>query len=885
MVPLVLVAMALASSLPAPSVDSSGVARPDTTATLRAARTSERLVIDGRLDEPAWSTAPVADRFIQRNPEEGRPVSERTEVRVLVGDDAITFGVRCRDHEPGGIRRRLVRRDENLGSDYFSVFIDSDHDHLTAYRFDVNPAGSYDDAAIDAQGNEDRSWDPIWQVAARTDSLGWTAEMEIPLSQLHFHRSADVWGIQFVRWIDRKQEQAEFAFTPKREHEDVSRYGHLTGLGVLAGRPHLELLPYTLAKVSGQLVAPEDPFRDHIEPSASIGGDLKYRLGGGLTLDATVHPDFGQVEVDPAVVNLTAVETFFPEKRPFFVERAELFAFGQTRSNNYFGNPIAFHARRIGRAPQGVPSGADVAFVDAPDQVPIAAAAKVTGKTAGGWSIGALDAVTNEARAQVMDLAGQVSHVPVEPLTNYLVGRVRREFASGQTSVGGIVTSTIRDHGDPTLDAQLRSRATVVGADFNHFWPRRQWSLDGYLLGSTVHGTADAIDLTQRASSRYYQRPDATHLTYDPTRTHLEGESGLVSLNKIGGEHWLGSLTYQETSPGFENNDVGFNSGADFRGLSTLLIYKVEQPARILRDWNVGIFSNNQYNFGGDLTYQGYESLANWTFANYWSGDARLSWFPSAFDDRLTRGGPMARSSSATRWWLTMQTDSRKSYLFRMRAQSLRNDAGGHQLTLTPSLTLRASTSLLIRFEPSIQDNRDMAQYVTTIADPTATATYGTRSVFATLDQHVVSLDTRFDWTFSPRLSLQLYLQPLVASGDYRDLKELRAPRTYTFNVYGTDTGTIQRGADGVYHIDPDGAGPAAPFDVPDPNFNFRSLLGNAVLRWEYRPGSAIFLVWQQHRDDTQPIGDFDFVRDFRALFEKGPENTIALKATYWFSL
>lgn len=878
-----LIAPVSAAAQPA---DTARAYRHEDAPVIQAAPLRDRVRIDGKLDESAWADAVPMDRFTQRDPSEGTPVSERTEVRVLIAEDALYVGARLFDREPGKIRRRLVRRDEDLASDYFAVLLDSYHDHLTAFRFRVNPAGSFDDSAIDPHGNADFSWDPVWHVHASIDSAGWTAEMEIPLSQLRFNRAdAGVWGIQLRRWIDRKQELAEFAFTPKKEQSDVSRYGHLAGLGPLHSRRQIELMPYGLAKSQHGFAAPGDPFRDGSDRSGSLGADFKYGIKDDLTLTGTIHPDFGQVEVDPAVVNLSVVETFFPEKRPFFVERAELFAFGQTRSSNYFNTPTTFHARRIGRVPQRLLFDPMYRYADNPELTTIAGAVKLTGKTRSGWSIGAIDAVTTEERARYLDSLGAERSLPAEPLTNYAVARVRRELRGGNTTVGAIATNVSRDLSDDALESMLRSRATVAGIDFNHFWAGRRWSVDGYVLGSRIRGSREAIALAQRSSVRYYQRPDAEHLTYDPARTRLDGAAELISLNKLGGKHWKGSLTYQDLSPGFESNDVGYISGVDARGYSTLVMYKQDQPSRLFRSWYAMAFSNDSFNHAGDLTYQGYEAQGSFTFANYWYGDLRGSWFPKAYDDRLTRGGPLAGIPEAGRVAATVTTDSRRSWLFSLHADHLWNDAGTTARKYSPSLTLHPAPSLLVRLEPSIQKIREMAQYVATVPDPTATATYGSRYVFATLDQRVVSLDTRVDWTFSPRLSLQLYLQPFIVSALYRELKELQAPRTFAFDVYGGARGTIQRDATGQATIDPDGGGPAPSFTLQDPSFNFRSLLGNAVLRWEYRPGSAIFLVWQQSRSGAEPFGDFDFSRDFRAIFDQDPENIVALKATYWIGL
>jgi len=883
---ILVLALFVAAPVLAQTPDSTGAPARADVPQIRALQTSEHIHVDGKLDEDAWSKAETVDRFTQRDPEEGKPVSERTEVKILLGDDALYVGARLYDKEPSKVRRLLVRRDEDLASDYFAVMFDTYHDHLTAYRFRVNPAGSYDDAYLDPRGSADFSWDPVWEVHTTMDSLGWIAEMEIPLSQLHYSPAADgVFGIQMRRWIDRKQELAEFSFVPKKETSDVSRYGNLIGLGQLPSPRHLEVLPYSLAKAHYHKVDSADPFQNGSDRVGSFGADLKYGLTSNLTLNATVNPDFGQVEVDPAVVNLSAFETFFPERRPFFIEGADLFKFGVTRSYNYFNTTLPFHARRIGRAPSLSLSGGQYGFVNTPSQTTIDAALKLTGKTRKGWSIGFLDAVTSEEHARYVDTLGVERKDPVEPLANYAVARVSRELRNGNLAVGGILTGVSRNLKNATLESMLRSDAYVGGLDFTQYWRKRTYSLDGFLAGSYVKGSAAAIDRTQRSSARYYQRPDATHLDYDPTRTSLSGGAAQLSLNKIGGEHWSGSLTVQDWSPGFEINDLGFLSGVDSRGYSTLLLYKDNKPGKVLRTWDAFAFTNQSTNHAGDLTYQGYETQGEWTFSNYWWGNSRISWYPTAFDDRLTRGGPMARLPNGGRWNLTIGSDGRKNLQFNGQANYTWNDAGGHSQTYTPVFTMHPLSSALIQVSPTIAKARDMAQYITTVGDPTATRTYDARYVFGTLDQTSVSLDTRLNWTFSPKMSLQLYLQPFVVSGAYKDIKELREPRTYEFDVYGRQAGTVSRDPDGTYQIDPDGAGPAAAYSIPNPDFNFRSLLGNAVLRWEYRPGSALFLVWQQNRGETQPFGDFDFSRDFKALLQNGPENVVAVKATYWLGI
>ena len=862
----------------------------DATPVLQAAPLAGDIDIDGRLDEPAWAAAPAATEFRQLNPNEGELASERTEVRILLGDDALYVGARLFDSRPEEISARLVRRDEEPESDLFEVTLDSYHDHLTAFRFRVTPAGARGDAVVpsggEGEGEEDLSWDPIWKVWARVDSLGWMAEMRIPLSQLRYNPRKDIWGIQLQRFIHRKQEEAFFAFTPKSEQAGLNRYGHLTGLGEVHKVRRLEILPYTSARAEYLNIEQENPFRDDSDYFGSAGVDLKYGLTSDLTLDATVNPDFGQVEVDPAVVNLSAFETFFDEKRPFFIEGADVFRFGSLRSNNSFGFEEIFHARRIGRAPQRLLEGDDFSFVEAPALTTIAGAAKLTGKTSSGWSVGVLDAVTTDEKAQYLDALGAKQATPVEPLTNYFTGRLRRDLRRGDTVLGGIATAVHRDLDEPAFGEFLRSSAYVGGIDMNHAWGGRRWSLDGFVAATHVRGSEAAIAATQRSSARYYQRPDADYKDFDPTRTSLSGYTAQAALQKGGGEHWLGSLTYQARSPGFEVNDAGFINQADRHGLSTIVIYKEDQPGRFLRNWDTFAFTNTIWNFGGETQFSSAAVAGNMQFHNYWDFHWRGQVEFDAFDDRVTRGGPLARYPGGGHVRFELGTDPRKPYTLRgivFHAWD-NEDQSFDEAILT--LDVRPTSSVRLSIEPYFQRNFTHAQFVTSVNDPLASATFGRRHVFATLDQRQLSIEARLDWTFTPQLSLQLFAQPLVAAGDYTDLKEFRTPRTYDFDIYGRDRGTISRaevaGKRARYTVDPDGEGPAPSFGFDDPSFNFRSLRGNAVLRWEYRPGSTLFFVWQQQRTGEEFFGEFDFGRDYGAIFDAPAENVFAIKATYW---
>ncbi len=801
---------------------------------------------------------------------------------MLVGGGSLWIGARMYERNPANVRPRLARRDEPVDGDVFAITIDSRHDHLSAYYFRITAGGAIRDAAFSSGGDLDLSWDAVWDAKVARDSLGWSLEMRLPLSQLPYQRTGDgVWGIQFERFGWNTQERDLFAFTPKSEQGGVQRFGHLTGMEQLPAPGRLELLPYLTSRVDFHKVPAGDPFHSGHALDGGVGTDIRLRPSSSLILNATVNPDFGQVEVDPAVVNLTAFETFFPEKRPFFVEGQDQFRFGSLHTFNAGVAPTLFFSRRIGRAPQG--SVGEVQFAAVPEQTTIAAAAKLTGKSPSGWSLGVLDALTARETAHAVAQDGARISVPVEPLTNYFVGRVRRETGRGNTQLGFFGSAVNRDLNGSPLESVLRSRAYVAGVDLNHAWSQQRWALDLSLAGSRVEGSTGAIAATQLASRRYYDRPDATSFHFDAARTRLEGYVGQAAITRTAGTHWLGNLAFQAVSPGFEANDIGFQTSADRRGLSTDLIYRETRPGKLFREYRAEIFSNHFWNSDGDLVFNVIAADAFVTLRNFSGIFVRADHLGAVEDDRLTRGGPVAKVPSGWQFSVSYFSDRRKRYLAQLNFSAAtpggRRVAAG-ELDLAVQLTPTFSLSL----GPSYSWSASRAQYVASQPDPLATATYQNRYVFANLEQHELALVTRVNWTFTPKLSFQLYAQPLLASGRFQDFKELRTPRTFDFTVFGRDAGTVQR-AGGTVVIDPDGnAATANTISFADPNFSFGSLRGNAVLRWEYRPGSTLFLVWQQRREDASEFGDLRFSRDFSALLRAPGENVFAVKVSFWMA-
>ncbi|MDP9177968.1 MAG: carbohydrate binding family 9 domain-containing protein [Gemmatimonadota bacterium] len=881
---------ALPSSLSAqtPPAPPPPAAAPDTSQrrVATAVRRTGEISLDGKLDEPAWQSARPTGDFIQSFPKANEKAPDQTEVRILYDDAALYVGMRMFDKNPKEIAAQLARRDASgIYSDWAHLIIDSYHDRRTAFRFTVNPLGVKKDVYTSNDNQEDVNWDAVWDVGVRVDSLGWVAEYRIPLSQLRFGSVSGerVWGLQLQRDVARRQERDTWNPWVPDGRGFVSRFGDLRGLVDIPTPRRLEFVPYASTRVTRAPGNPSNPFFEKTDLRPSAGADLRYGLPRGLTLTATVNPDFGQVEVDPSVVNLSAFETFFPEKRPFFLEGSDVFSFGQIVTHNDYGSQRYFYSRRIGRQPQRFPGGPGVAFFSAPDQTTIAVAAKVTGKN-GPWTIGLIDAITPEERADVLsvpgDEPGERFTTPVEPFTNYFAGRVKRDFRKGATVVGGMLTSTVRKVGDAVFENLLRSSATFGGLDFQAANAGRQWVLSGFVAGSHVAGSAESIASTQLNSSHYYQRPDADYVEYDPQRTSLDGHIAEIALAKNGA--WYSSLAVKQVSPGLELNDMGFHGRVDYRALSTLYGYQSLTASKRFRNYGYYGYTNHTWNFGGNQIFNALNGGAYVTFLNLWNFGFQGGISPSVESDRFTRGGPLAQMPSSWNFSINGGSDNRKPIWLNGYTEYRRDESGGDSRYLQVTVNMRPASSLSLSLGPVLSGTKSTGQFVRSVSDALATSTYGRRYVFANLNQTTLSMDTRVEWTFTPLLSLQVYAQPFVSAGRYSKFKEFLTPKTYDFAVYGTDRGTIARDAFGTYTVDPDGPDAAPALTFADPNFNVRNLRGNAVLRWEYRPGSALFVVWQQQRSGFEPIGDFDFGRDVGDIFHTVPTNVFLIKATYW---
>jgi hypothetical protein len=792
----------------------------DSPRSVRAVRTTTPPRIDGTLDDAAWGTAEPTAGFIQRDPDEGKPGSEPTEVRVLYDAEALYVGFTMDDADPAGIVSRLSRRDDEIESDQGSVRIDAYHDQQTAYEFSFNAAGVKTDILqFDDGAKEDASWDPVWEIQTSRSARGWTAELKIPFRILRYRSGepdsgGQTWGINFFRYISRKQEVQRWAFTPKNESGFISRFGHVTGLKDLPDPRQLEVMPFMVTK---QLYEPErGPLGRRQEFLGNAGLDLRYGLSKSFTLDATVNPDFGQVEADPAVLNLSTFETFYPEKRPFFIGGTQIIRFSTFGGD--FG-PGMFYSRRIGRAisPRelSVPPGGRI--LEVPDQATILGAAKLTGRTDGGLSIGILQAVTQEERGTVADSLGRPSDQIVEPLAHYNIIRLKQEVL-GNSYVGMIVTTTAKHSRNP---------AFTNGYDWNLNLGQNTYALTGFLALS--HATNNAGE-------------------------RISGSAGKVSFSRVAADHWLWGVSGDYTTTKYNINDVGFFFSPDDIGHNFSLTYKEDVPAAVVRNYSLSASYHQRWTFAGANIARDARVSGGFTFANYWGFEFGAGASHGRYDHRETRGNGLYEKPSELSASIELSTDHRNDVIIGIGERFSHNARGSEQMSSGVSIDLRPLSWIQTALEYEYSRVRNDEAWMTN-----ADTGSGRMSIFGdrSTDQHNVTLRTAF--TFTRELTLQYYGQVFLAKGYYRNYRRLVG--TSDFTPY------------------------PASADLSGEDFNSHALNSNLVLRWEYHPGSTLYLVWSQARDAEFSMPFTSFSDDVRETFRTAPANVLLLKVSYWLSI
>ena len=749
----------------------------------------EKPVVDGRIDDPVWRQVEWSGGFIQRDPEEGAPPTAQTEFKVLYDDEALYFGFRLHD-DPALVRNMLARRDWFPG-DWIEVNIDSYHDQRTAFSFTLSLSGTRGDEFISNDGNRwDSSWDPVWSGAAEVDEGGWTAEMKIPLSQLRFDGGEEqVWGLQVHRRIFREEERSTWQPIPKDVSGWVSNFGEIHGLRGLKPARRIEIMPYTVARAETFAKTEGDPYRDGSRADADFGLDGKIGLTSDLTLDFTINPDFGQVEADPSEVNLSAFETFFRERRPFFIEGADILdlPLAPAITGGHFTRDRLFYSRRIGKRPAHYPDLGDDEFTQVPENTSILGAAKLTGKTAGGLSMGFLESVTALEKADVTGPGGE-RKVSVEPTTNYFVGRMMQDFRDGDTVIGAMMTAVNRSIDDPQLEF-LRRSAYAGGIDLQHYFHDRDFRLEARFFGSHLRGTAESIDQVQTSSARYFQRPDNDHTDYDPTRTSLGGTSGSLLLTRTGNES---SLMFQTgaafRSPGFEINDIGYMRRADEVNQSTWMGYTKRNPFSIFNRWQLNGNQWLNWDRGGNFLMGAVNLNSSWEFKNRWGGYWGVSRTFDQTSNTFLRGGPAMKLPGDTEASFNLWSDHSKDVRFSLGGWFNKGDESHYEIwNAWCSLALRPSNALQVRLNPSFTRNLRDLQYVGTDA-------FGgeDRYLLGHMDQRTFSLTFRVDYCVTPNLTIQYYGSPFVSSASYGDFKRITDPTTTPARTRWTRTATAR---------------------------------------------------------------------------------------------
>ncbi len=841
--------------------------------------TASKMNIDGQLSEAAWSQVEWGGGdFRVRRPNEGDTPTHQTRFKILHDDKNLYIGIRCFDDEPDKIVKRMSRRDGFEG-DWVEVNIDSYFDKQTAFSFTITAAGVKGDEFISSNGNNwDSGWDPIWFVETSIDDKGWIAEMKIPLSQLRFgEKEKQVWGVQVNRRIFRKDERSNWIFIPQNSNGWVHHFGELHGLTGLKAQRQIELLPYSVAKRSTSAVEDGNPFATGSDSDFTLGLDGKVGITSDLTMDFTVNPDFGQVEADPSELNLTAFETFFSERRPFFTEGRNILAFQVTPAawGDYYSSDNLFYSRRIGKRPGYSPDLNDGEFADRPVNTSILGAAKITGKTRNGWSIGIMESVTAEEKATI-DLNGDRRQEVVEPATNYLVGRVRKDINQGNSVVGVMATSVNRRINNDNLNF-MHTSAYTGGVDFEHNLNDRKYYVDGKLIFSQVNGDEEAILSTQTASARFFQRPDADHLSIDSSLTSLSGHGGTFRFGKRGNFKYQSGITWR--SPGIELNDIGFLTRADEINQWTWVGYRITKPFGIFN--NIGINFNNHNSWDTDrnrlsnlLNHNNYVELKN-----QWRGGFSVTRVFDGVSNNALRGGPRFKQPGRTFYNVWVNSDQRKKIHGGFGGNQRIGDEDSQKRTnYWLWLAAQPTDRLSLSFSPFYNMREADLQYISNIDD---------RYIFGGIEQETSGFTFRLNFNVTPELTIEYYGSPFVTAGTYVDFKQVDNPGAEEyrdrFKTFAASDVQFDEEND-AFDIDENGDG-LSDFSVGNPNFNFRDFNSNLVVRWEYSAGSTLFLVWSQNRSDFVSQGKFDFGNDLRDLFNSRGDNVFLIKFNRWFSM
>lgn len=862
-------------------------AKPDSVIVKRTYKTAfakNAPVIDGLGNDECWDLVEWTSDFTQSQPEENKPPSQETAFRIMYDDNNLYVFIRAFDSEPDKISRIMSRRD-NFSGDMVWIDIDSYFDKQTDFLFAASASGAKSDAAITQNGqNEDESWNPVWFLETSIDDKGWCAEMKIPLSQLRFGNSMELtWGLQVSRSIYRKQERSQWQFIPKGSPGIVHLYGEMNGIKNIKPKRQVEIMPYAVGRIERFEKIEGDPFNTGKAAKLSAGVDGKIGLTNDFTLDFTVNPDFGQVEADPSEVNLTAFESYFEERRPFFIEGKNIFQFEPNQSiviHNMYSDNL-FYSRRIGRYPHNYPSTDANEYVKMPESTTIFGAMKISGKTRKGLSVGILESLTSLENA-LIDSTGIRLKETVEPLTNYFEGRLQQDFNKGETVIGGIFTAVNRNITTPELE-YLHKSAYTAGIDFQHNWKDRTWYVAGNAEYTNVKGKPEALLVTQTSSARYYQRPDAGHLSVDSSLTALPGYGGTVKFGKSSQKKLQFETSATVRSPGLEFNDIGYMRYSDVIHHGSWAGYYIRNPFAIFNNFYLNTNYWMYWNFSGKLLSTNTNTNFNSEFKNRWRLNGNYNRQNESTDTRLLRGGSSFITPGNQSFNLNVGTDQSKKLSLFLGGYYNYGDADSYErYGYWASINYKPINSISISVEPDYGRDNSKLQYVTT-TQPSEEPIY----LFGKINQETMSLTFRINYTINPELSIEYYGQPFISAGKYSSFKKITDPKAdkYKDRYYVfSDKEITYNPVDNSYTVS-EINNPANTYSFGNPDYNFRQFRSNMVLRWEYSPGSTLYLVWSQGRTSTATSGNFDYENDMKELFNDVPYNVFLVKFSYWFAL
>ena len=822
-----------------------------------AARTEIKPKIDGVLDDECWQKSGTWDgSFIQQQPHQAAQPSQQTEIKILYDDKYLYFAIICHDNEPEKMNPILGRRDENTG-DMAGIALDSYNDKQTAFEFNLTAAGQKVDLMHMGEYGWDFEWNAVWDGKTTVGDSAWYAEMRVPFTQIRFsNESEHIWGMHIWRWIHRFQEESQWKLIPVDAPAMVYIFGELRGIKDIPHKRNFEIMPY----VKGKYITDS-------ECNENFGGGVDGKIGitTNFTLDYTVNPDFGQVEADPSVLNLTSYEVFYDEKRPFFLEGKSILEYNT-------GTDMLYYSRRIGHAPGYRPETDENEKLVIPDNTSILNALKLTGKNKSGFSMGIVNSMTAKEHATIISDDSSRKET-VEPFTNYFIGRLKQDFNKGSTTIGGIATSTIRSIKDEHLEF-LPEKSMVGGVDFEHNWLNRKYFINAKSFYSKIDGSENAVSRLQRSSQHLYQRADASHLEYNSSLTSLQGWGGELSGGKRSGKFRLtGNIDWR--SPGVDLNDVGYMRQADYIKEETQLLYNVNKPKGIFLKYYFLFEQLHDWSFGGENLKDQFGLEAKTTFTNYWTASMMLTRNINELDTRQLRGGPSLRIDNNTRAGFIFQSNNSKKLVLATKLEIMRfDDKISWRDKYDFSVSWLINNNILLSSMTGFTNETNNSQYV-----KQKSLNGKTEYIVGRIDRQTLYTTLRAEYFITPELSLQYYGSPYASVGKYVDFRKVNQSKSSDLNKRYSllsikNNNLVNENDESLLD-----------FTLENPDFNFQEFRSNFVLRWEYKTGSTFYFVWTNTSSNYDARYNPSIIESFKNISKVKAQNAFMLKLSYWFSL